>query len=142
MPRRLPSATVVLAALVPLALVVGLWLGGHPRALPGFLRAVFVSEETRVVSEAVDRIQDDYYREVPSSRLVDGAVEGMVASLRDDFSAYFTAQEYRDFQDASQSRFSGVGLGVQPDRRGLRITRVYERSPAKRAGLRVGDVVT
>ena len=128
--------------LVPVLLLAGLWLGGHPSLLPAPVRDAFVDDETAVITAALDRIDAQFVREVPRGQLVDGAIRGAVRSLDDQFSAYFSPQEYSAYQDAANSRFSGVGLAVQEDRAGLRITRVYDDSPADAAGLRAGDVIT
>ncbi len=55
-----------LAAMLPIVLIVlGLWLGGHPEDLPGFVRDAFVADhQTRVVDEAIERIDHDYYRPI------------------------------------------------------------------------------
>ena len=47
----------VLAALLPILLVAGVWLGGHPEDLPSFARSSLVAHgETRVIDEAIDQI--------------------------------------------------------------------------------------
>jgi carboxyl-terminal processing protease len=133
--------TVVLALLAPVLLVAGIWLGSHPRNLPGFVRGIFVDEQTQVVADAYDRIEDDYVHRVPKGKLADAAIKGMVSSLGDQFSNYFTPEEYDRYQEVTESRFSGVGLSVIGVDAGLRITRVYDGSPAERAGLKPGDLV-
>lgn len=131
-----------LLLLVPLALVAGLWLGGHPDVLPGPAREVFVADDGReVLDTAFDRIEADYYRPVARDALVDAAVAGAVRSLGDQFSGYLSPRQYAAYQDADRGRFSGVGLAVAPDPEGLLITRVYDGSPAARAGLRADDRV-
>jgi carboxyl-terminal processing protease len=131
----------VLLLLVPVALVGGVWLGGHPDLLPGPARDALVADDGRRVLDAVfDRVEDDYYREVEREELVNAAVKGAVRSL-DQFSAYLTPREFAAYQQADDGRFSGVGLVVGPHPHGLEVTRVYEGAPAERAGLRPGDVV-
>jgi carboxyl-terminal processing protease len=140
--RFLTPRALLPAALLVLVLTAGIWLGGHPSYLPGFVRdSVVGDEETRVVSEALDAISEDYYREVPRRSLADASIAGAVEKLRDRFSAYFTPSEYREFQNLTHSQFSGVGLSVSSDPRGLRVLAVYDKSPAKRAGIAPGDVV-
>ena len=69
-PPRRQRQTAVLAALLPILLVAGLWLGGHPEHLPGFLRNAFVAnQQTRVVDEAITHISHDYYRPVTRQAL-------------------------------------------------------------------------
>ena len=126
-----------------LVLVFGIWVGGrHPGWLPGPLRSVLVGDgHTAVVREAIDRVHDTYYRKLPEDQLADHAIEGVVRRLDDRFSNYFSPAEYKRFKDSQNSQFSGIGLGVSQDRRGLRVEVVYDGSPAKRAGIRPGDVV-
>jgi carboxyl-terminal processing protease len=136
-----PLAAPVVGLLV--VLVVGLWIGGrHPGWLPGPARSVLVGDDdTAAVREAIDRIADTYYRPISKSKLSDDAIAGVVAKLDDRFSNYFDPQEYRRFKQSQNSEFSGVGLQVSEHPRGLRVEAVYDGSPAKRAGLRPGDVI-
>lgn len=125
---------------MPFALVGGIYLGGHPRLLPGFVRDGLVGDEdTRVVGEAIGEVRDSYYRVIPDKALADAAVKGLVASLDDRFSNYFTPKEYASFRMSQDSEFSGIGTTVQPDPLGLRIAQVFDASPAKRAGVKVDD---
>ena len=137
-PRQLLLAA--LAVLLPILLVAGLWLGGHPEDLPGFLRSAFVADhQTRVVDEAIQRIAKDYYRPIPTSRLDSASIAGAVASLGDRFSHYLSPGEYREF--SSPPHFTGIGVSVGSERRGLLIARVFNSSPAARAGLKPGDLI-
>jgi carboxyl-terminal processing protease len=137
MPRALayiPAAIALLAA--------GIFLGGHPDRLPGFVTDALVGgKDTRVVREGIERIHDTYYRKIPESQLADDSLKGTVAALHDRFSNYFTPKEYKQFQQVSNSQFSGIGLEVQNHPRGLRISRVYDGSPASRAHLVPGDLI-
>ena len=141
------SLTFVLAVLLPILLVVGIWLGGHPQDLPAFARSALVSDHsTQVVNEAIDRIASEYYRPIPKSQLASASIAGVVASLGDRFSHYLTPKEYREFN--APPTFTGIGVAIDPGslvtpnlRRGLLIARVFDTSPAARAGLRPGEVI-
>jgi carboxyl-terminal processing protease len=142
MPSRLPSLKVVLIVLVPCMLVLGIWLGAHPRFLPAPVAdALAGPEDRRVTVDALDTIHDKYYRPVGRGTLSDAAIAGAVDDLEDRFSTYFSPQQYGQFQESLDNEFSGVGTGVRAVKDGLRIQTVYDDSPAQKAGLRVGDVV-
>lgn len=119
-----------------------MYLGGHPANLPGFLRDTFVDESASLNSEAVDLIENNYYRKVPDSQLQDSSLQGMVRSLKSQFSHYFTPQQNKLFEQATNGEFSGVGMTVVGRHRGLLVAGVFKDSPAKRAGIRPGDVIT
>ncbi len=138
--------TIVLALLLPIVLVAGVWIGGHPSDVPAFARSTFVSNHsTEVVDEAINRIAHDYYRPIPKPRLADSSISGLVASLKDRFSHYLDPQEYREF--TAPPSFTGIGVVVSPDsraatlQRGLLIGRVFDSSPASRARLQPGDLI-
>src|SRR3954462_15076881 len=126
-----------------LLLVFGIWVGGrHPGWLPGPVRGALVGDtHSAVVKEAIKDVHDNYYRKVPEDKLADNAIEGVVQRLDDRFSNYLSPAEYKQFNDSQHSEFSGIGLAVSPDKRGLRVETVYDGSPAKRAGIRPGDLI-
>jgi carboxyl-terminal processing protease len=132
----------VLAALSALvALVVGLWLGGHPEDLPGPVRDAFVREDRALRAELIDSIEDNFYKPVNEKRLDDASLKGIVESLDDPYSHYLTPREARQFDEDVSGHFEGVGMNVEQNRRGLKVLRVFDGSPAKGAGIRRGDFI-
>jgi carboxyl-terminal processing protease len=141
--RRRRSYTPWLLLLLPVLLIAGIWLGGHPGNLPGFLRDPLVGDsQGRVYDEALDVIADNYYRPVDKDKLLDEGLTAGIKSLGDRFSAYFDPKAYKEFQETTEGAFEGVGLTVAEVERGLRVVTVFDDSPAKRAGIRPGDVIT
>jgi carboxyl-terminal processing protease len=138
--RRQPLI-VILGVLLPVFLVLGVWLGGHPEDLPGFARssAFEQNHQTQVVDEALALISSDYYRPITKSQLANSSIAGAIASLDDRFSHYLTPKEFHEFN--SPPSFTGIGVVVSPEHRGLAIARVFDTSPAKRAGLQAGEVI-
>src|SRR4051794_15959426 len=140
--RRL-STLPVLLLMAALALIVGIYLGGHPSTLPKPVRDAFVQDsEGEVYDEAIDTLACDYYRDVDKKQLLDQSLDRAIRSLDDRFSNYFAPHDFADFQQATEGRFEGVGMTVEPVDNGLRVITVYAGSPAARGGLRSGDVIT
>ena len=140
----LPGRAALAAALVAV-LCAGLWLGGHPRELPEPLRDLFVDDTASLISEATEVIDENYFRPVDPVELRNSSIDGMVREIRrrykDRVSHYFDPQDLADFREAISGSFSGVGLTVSEVRRGLRVGRVFPKTPAARAGIAVGDVI-
>src|ERR671923_885500 len=128
-----------LSALI--ALVVGLWLGGHPADLPGPVRDAFVQEDRALRAELVDTIEDNFYKPVNERKLDDASLKGIVESLDDPYSHYLTPKEAKQFTEDVSGHFEGVGMNVEQNRRGLKVLRVFDGSPAKGAGIRRGDFI-
>jgi carboxyl-terminal processing protease len=126
-------------------LCLGLWLGGHPSKLPGFLREAFVSSPGSLTAEAAEAIEDSYWRPVDSTELSNASLQGMVRELRrrnkDRFSEYFSPEARASFNEQIEGRFSGIGLTVIPVKRGLQVERVFPGSPAAAAGISAGEVI-
>src|SRR5688500_13962495 len=106
MRRRRRFLVPALVLLLPVLLVAGIWLGGHPENLPEPVRDTLVADtEGRVFEEALDTIERDYYREVDRDQLLDESLDDAVNSLDDRFSHYFAPRDYTDFQQATEGRF-------------------------------------
>jgi len=124
-----------------IALAVGLWLGGHPADLPGPIRDTFVQEDRALRAEIIDSIEDNFYKPVKESKLDDASLKGIVESLDDPYSSYLTAKEARQFEEDVSGHFEGVGMNVEQDRRGLKVLRVFDGSPAQDASIHAGDLI-
>jgi carboxyl-terminal processing protease len=123
------------------ALVSGLYLGGHPSALPGWVRSIFVSDDRAVRDQLIRAIQNGYYKKVSRTQLEQASLKGIVDSLHDPFSHYLTPAEAKLFQQSLDPAFEGVGMSVRDDKRGLRVAKVFDGSPAQRAGIHPDDVI-
>jgi carboxyl-terminal processing protease len=141
---RARGAVAFAVALVAL-FAAGLWLGGHPSALPDQLRDVFVDEPAGLSAEAAEAIEDSYYRPVGETELGNATLQGMVRELRrrhdDRFSEYFSPEALASFNEQIEGHFSGIGLSVVAVKKGLRVASIFPRSPAEKAGIVVGDTI-
>src|SRR4051812_10586771 len=95
-----------------IALAIGLWLGGHPTSLPGFLRDTFVENDRALHAQVIDTIEGNYYKEIPKDRLEEQSLRGIVQALHDPFSHYVSPKEAKRFQESIEGRFEGVGMTV------------------------------
>ena len=91
--------------------------------------------------ETYDTILKDYYKDVDSKTLIDGAINGMLESLEDKHSSYFTKDEKDDFDTELQGVYYGIGAQIQyVEENTVKIIKVFDDSPAEKAGLKEGDV--
>lgn len=143
------TSWLVLATAV-VALVAGIWIGGHPENLPDGVQELFVESsiagKESASDDALNVIEDKYFRETDSTQLEDASIRGMVTRLRkqyaDRFTHYFDPEQLARFNEAINGSFSGVGMTVgEFDEGGLRVGTVFKGSPAERAGLESGDVI-
>lgn len=105
--------------------------------------------ETRSQSrsdEARQVIEDSYFRETDPGELDNASISGMVKQIsranEDKFSHYFDPSTYARFQQSTSGEFSGIGLSVGAAKRGLRVSMVFADTPAERAGIATGDLIT
>ena len=138
-----PFLVVVLAIV---AFVFGAFFGNRSDQVGDFANDLLGGGNAEVSSDALDVIEDSYFEEVDTDQLENASVRGMVEDLkkryRDRFSHYFGPGAYSRFQELTEGRFSGVGMSITGVKQGVRVARVFEDSPAQRAGIRPGDIVT
>lgn len=91
--------------------------------------------------ETYDTILRDYYKDVDSKTLLDGALNGMLESLDDKHTSYFNEKAKEDFDTELQGVYYGIGAQIQyVEENTVKITKVFDDSPAQKAGLKEGDI--
>ncbi|HTP10400.1 MAG TPA: S41 family peptidase [Anaerolineae bacterium] len=71
------------------------------------------------------------------------AIQGMIFGLDDQFTSFIPPEQAKLINENATGSFSGIGAGVQLNKgRVLQIMKIYPDSPAEKAGLQVGDMVT
>lgn len=94
------------------------------------------------LDEVREMLMENYYRELDEETLVLGAIRGMTQSIEDPYTFYYTPDELATSNETSEGNYHGIGILVQQNDEGLiEVLRVYEGSPAKESGLRVGDMI-
>jgi carboxyl-terminal processing protease len=99
-------------------------------------------EELRQLADVFGLIKSDYVEPVEDKKLLTEAISGMVASL-DPHSAYLDKKAYAELREGSQGKFVGLGIEIGQSEDGyIKIVAPIEDSPAWRAGIKAGDLIS
>jgi carboxyl-terminal processing protease len=92
--------------------------------------------------QAWDLVHQNYVDQpVDNTKLVQGAISGMMNALGDPHSGYWTPQETTDANMAMQGAYDGIGAYVDTRGAYLTITKTISGYPAEKAGLLPGDQI-
>lgn len=98
-------------------------------------------KEFNSLYETYDTIMKDYYKSVDSNTLIEGAINGMLDSLNDEHTMYFDKKSKEAFDSELSGNYYGIGAQIQLTGEGtIKITKVFNDSPAEKAGLKAEDV--
>lgn len=138
-----------------MAVVAGAFLGGYSFARSGYefqiapLRVVNLNQDKgpqtlnwQILWDAMDIINKKYVdKPIDQQTLFYGAVSGMVASLNDPYTVFFTPQKSEEFKSDLKGEFSGIGAEIGMRSGQLVIISPLEGSPAEAAGLKPLDAI-
>lgn len=108
--------------------------------------ADLVNDDTLEKLEALEEVIDKYYykdEDIDVEEMTEGMYSGLVDSLGDPYSVYYTAEEWHDLMADTEGIYYGIGAYLQLDTAtGLaRINGVIADTPAEEAGLRENDII-
>ncbi len=93
------------------------------------------------LGQVYQMIRTYYYRsdQVPDTQLLHGAIRGMIDSLGDPYSTFFTPEEYQGWQDSLSGEYSGVGIEITLRNGRVTVVTPFPGTPAYAGGIRPGD---
>jgi len=133
-----------LALMLAIGFVAGAWVDqAYPEWVPYIGHRSVQRIDVTSIQQAARLIQADYVdSNVDTKKLAQGSIQGMVSSLGDPFSIYFTPDQYKRLQDNYAGRYTGIGVYLSFTTTGYPvITGTVPGSPAAGAGLRTGDQI-
>jgi len=98
-------------------------------------------EELQQLAAVFGMIKSDYVEPVDEKKLISDAIGGMVAGL-DPHSQYFDKKSFKEFREGTTGKFVGVGIEIGMEDGLVKVVSPIEGSPAFRAGLKSGDLIT
>ena len=98
-------------------------------------------EELQQLAAVFGMIKTDYVEPVDEKKLIGDAIGGMVSGL-DPHSQYFDKKTFKEFREATTGRFVGIGIEMGMEDGLVKVITPIEGSPAFRAGLKSGDLIT
>ncbi len=132
-----------------LVLFLGMFVGGAvildmgvlaDRDEPKETLAPLPLDELRTFTEVFSRIKSDYVEPVDDKKLLEDAVQGMLAGL-DPHSAYLDADSFKDMRVETEGQFGGLGIEVTMENGFIKVVSPIEDTPAAHAGVKPGDLI-
>ncbi len=91
--------------------------------------------------DVFERVRKSYVTEVSDEDLIEAAITGMLTSL-DPHSGYLNAKNFKDMRVQTRGKFGGLGIEVTMDSGLIKVVSPIDDTPAHRAGLQPGDLIT
>lgn len=98
-------------------------------------------EELQQLAAVFSLVKTDYVEPVDEKKLITDAISGMVSGL-DPHSVYFDKTTFKEFREGTTGKFVGVGIEIGMEDGLVKVVSPIEGSPAFRAGLKSGDLIT
>jgi carboxyl-terminal processing protease len=135
------GAKLKIAGFVALGAVAGALTTMQLQAVARASYAPLPLEEMQQLAAVFGMIKSDYVEPVDEKKLVTDAIAGMVSGL-DPHSQYFDKKSFREFREGTTGKFVGIGIEIAMEDGLVKVVSPIEGSPAFRAGLKSGDLIT
>ncbi len=100
------------------------------------------SSEVQMKLREIDKlVSDKYVGELDRGEVADYAAVGYMAGVNDKWSSYISAKDYAEYELRNEGKSCGIGVSVITSDGTIRISRVYDASPAEKAGIERRDVI-
>ena len=86
-------------------------------------------------------LNENYYQNVDKKAAIDGAISGLMSAAGDNYTSYLDKDDADILNNSLNGKYDGIGIAISTKETGL-IEKVYPNTPAKVAGIQIGDKIT
>ncbi len=104
-------------------------------------RAQLSLDDLRTFTDVFNQVRNNFVEELDDHALMNAAIRGMLSEL-DPHSSYMEADEFRQLENNSRGRYSGIGVEIVIQNNHAKVVHVMDGGAADKAGIIVGDVIT
>src|SRR6187431_3720967 len=97
--------------------------------------------QLNLFGDVFERVRSDYVERPEDAKLIESAVNGMLAGL-DPHSSYMDSKSFRDMQVQTRGEFGGLGIEVTMEDGLIKVVAPIDETPAAKAGVRANDIIT
>jgi carboxyl-terminal processing protease len=97
--------------------------------------------QLNLFGDVFERVRADYVEKPDDSKLVESAINGMLAGL-DPHSSYMDPKSFRDMQVQTRGEFGGLGIEVTMEDGLVKVVAPIDDTPAAKAGVMANDIIT
>ena len=96
-----------------------------------------------LIRKVLELVKSDYVEEnLDEQQLIYGAIEGMLKKLDDPYTRFMEPKVFKEMQTETQGEFGGLGIVISIKERMLTVISPIDDTPASRAGIMAGDMIT
>jgi carboxyl-terminal processing protease len=97
--------------------------------------------QLNLFGEVFERVKASYVEKPDNSKLIEGAITGMVTSL-DPHSRYMNDKAWTEMQETTSGEFGGLGIEVTMEDGLVKVVSPIDDTPASKAGIMSGDLIS
>jgi carboxyl-terminal processing protease len=113
---------------------IGLWSSAKAAAADTY-------RQLNLFGDVFERVRADYVEKPDDSKLIESAINGMLAGL-DPHSSYMEPKAFRDMQVQTRGEFGGLGIEVTMEDGLIKVVAPIDDTPAAKAGVMANDIIT
>ena len=91
--------------------------------------------------DVFERVRGEYVDKVSDKDLIEGAINGMLASL-DPHSSYMNERSFQQMRTTTDGEYGGLGLTVTMEDGVVKVVAPTDDTPAAKAGIKANDYIT
>jgi carboxyl-terminal processing protease len=128
------TALTLMATQQPQRIHFGLWSTAKAAAADTY-------RQLNLFGDVFERVRADYVEKPDDSKLIESAINGMLAGL-DPHSSYMEPKSFRDMQIQTRGEFGGLGIEVTMEDGLIKVVAPIDDTPAAKAGVMANDIIT